>query len=66
MQTRGYGVWYVWNLEIVKRVTYLLILIIILIIIADKVIKTPPMAESISEGTLSQWMKRESSFYKIN
>lgn len=27
--------------------------------IADKVIKVPQMAESISEGTLKQWVKRK-------
>lgn len=27
--------------------------------IADKVVKVPQMAESISEGTLKQWVKRK-------
>lgn len=28
-------------------------------ILADKVVKVPQMAESISEGTLKQWVKRK-------
>ena len=28
-------------------------------ILADKVVKVPEMAESITEGTLKQWSKRE-------
>ena len=27
--------------------------------VADKIVKVPEMAESISEGTLKQWSKRE-------
>lgn len=29
------------------------------LILADKIVKVPEMAESISEGTLKQWSKRE-------
>ncbi len=31
------------------------------ILLADKVVKVPEMAESISEGTLKQWSKRQST-----
>ena len=38
-------------------------------ILADKVVKVPEMAESITEGTLKQWSKREQmlcGFYKTS
>lgn len=39
--------------------------------LADKVVKVPQMAESISEGTLKQWVKSKKDnytlrFYKLN
>ena len=30
-------------------------------LVAEKVVKVPEMAESISEGTLKQWSKRSST-----
>ena len=33
--------------------------------VADKVVKVPEMAESISEGTLKQWSKRSSTLVHL-
>lgn len=36
------------------------------VLLADKVVKVPEMAESISEGTLKQWSKRRSTETSTN